>query len=302
LSAHRSARLPGNRLHLNEGPSDLVIAAFGAPDDIERAYAAAEQTFDGLLAELAGELALLRQPLSHQPPSLHGATARRMARACWAFRAQYITPMAAVAGAVADTVMAAMLAAAPSLERAYVNNGGDIAVHVTTGHPLDIGVVPSLARPRPEGFVHVHAAQHVRGIATSGWGGRSFSLGIADAVTVLARSAAEADAAASIIANATNVQEAAILRRAARELDPDSDLGDLLVTVDVGSLAPAAIAAALANGVAVAEELLRKGLIESALLALAEEWRSVGGALLAVNAPTTPPSSRASEAQTRDPS
>jgi hypothetical protein len=278
VSAHRAARLPGNRLHLNEGPSDLVIAAFGTAGEIELAYAAAEDAFDGLLAELAGELATLRQPLSYQPPSLAGETARRMARACWAFRTSYITPMAAVAGAVADTVMAAMLVAAPRLERAYVNNGGDIAVHVTPDHPLDIGVVPSLARARPEGFLRIEAASRVRGIATSGWRGRSFSLGIADAVTVLARSAAEADAAATIIANATNGRDAAIRRRPARDLDPDSDLGDLPVTVEVGPLAPETTAAALANGVAAAGTLLRDGLIEGALLALAEEWRSVGGA------------------------
>lgn len=278
MGAHRTARLPGNRLHLQEGPSDLVIAAFGGPRAVERAYAAAEDAFDGLLAELAGELWTLRQPLTSQPPSLKGLTAQRMARACWPFRTQYITPMAAVAGAVADMVLAAMVAASPQLERAYVNNGGDIAVHLTPGHPIDIGVVPSLARARPEGFLRLDAAQHVRGIATSGWRGRSFSRGIADAVTVLARSAVEADAAATIIANATDVQEAAISRRPARELDPDSDLGQLNVTVDVGPLSPEAVAKALSSGVAVADRLLEEGLIEGALLALADEWRSVGGA------------------------
>ncbi|PTM42993.1 UPF0280 family protein [Bosea sp. 124] len=306
MKSHRVARLSGNRLHLQEGPSDLVIAAFGELAVIERAYAAAEDAFDGLLTELAGEMRTLRQPLTAQPPALKGATAQRMARACWAFRTQYITPMAAVAGAVADTILSAMTAAAPQLERAYVNNGGDIAVLVTPGHPLDIGVVPSLARARPEGFIRLHAAQyaaqHFRGIATSGWRGRSFSRGVADAVTVLARSAAEADAAATIIANATDVQESAILRRPARELDPDSDLGDLPVTVDVGPLPPDAIAKALAAGERTAEALLREGLIEGALLALADEWRSVGGVSLGLSPPTASPSSRASKAQSRDPS
>lgn len=281
MRTHRVARLSGNRLQLQEGPSDLVIAAFGGPSDIDRAYAAAEEAFDGLLGELAGELRTLRQPLAAQPPALTGATAQRMARACWAFRSQYITPMAAVAGAVADTVLAGMAAAVPKLERAYVNNGGDIAVVVTPGHPLDIGVVSSLARARPEGFLRIYAAhnaaQHFRGIATSGWRGRSFSRGIADAVTVLARSAAEADAAATVIANATNVQDAAVIRRPARDFDPDSDLGDLAVTVEVGPLSPEAIAAALDSGVRTAEALLREGLIEGALLAVADEWRSVGG-------------------------
>ncbi len=281
MTSHRVARLPGNRLHLQEGPSDLVIAAFGAPAEIERAYGAAEAAFDGLLSELAGELAVLRQPLGPQPPPLTGATARRMARACWFFREQFITPMAAVAGAVADTVLGAMAQAVPGLERAYVNNGGDIAMLVTPGHPLDIGVVPSLARARPEGYIRIEApsptARYLCGIATSGWRGRSFSRGIADAVTVLARSAAEADAAATVIANAVDVSEAAIIRRPACTLDPDSDLRDLPVTVEVGPLSSDAVAAALEAGVRMAEALQRDGLIEGALLALADEWRSVGG-------------------------
>lgn len=277
MKTHRAARLPGNRLHLQEGPIDLVIAAFGEPQAVARAYAAAEDRFAGLLTELAVEMHLLRQPLDHQPPSLKGATAQRMARACWAFRSRFITPMAAVAGAVADTILLAMIEASPQLERAYVNNGGDIALHLTPGNPLDIGVVPSLAKAYPEGFLRLEADGPARGIATSGWRGRSFSLGIADAVTVLARSAAEADAAASIIANAVDVEDAAITRRPARDLDPDSDLRDLRVTVDVGPLSPEAVATALANGVGMARAVMAEGLIEGALLALAGEWRSVGG-------------------------
>ena len=83
----------------------------------------------------------------------------------------------------------------------------------------------------------VHADDPVRGIATSGRHGRSFSLGIADAVTVLAKTAAQADAAATVIANAVDLPgHPAILRRPACELQPDSDLGDRLVTRDVGAL------------------------------------------------------------------
>ena len=85
----------------------------------------------------------------------------------------------------------------------------------------------------------------MRGIATSGQGGRSFSLGIADAVTVLARRAADADAAATMIANAVDLDHPAIQRRPAVRLDPDSDLGDLPVTVAVGDLSRSEVAAAL---------------------------------------------------------
>ena len=274
-TTYQIAKLPGNRLHLSEGPIDLVIWATGEPAAVAEAYRAAERRFDGLLAELVAELPLLRTPLREALPPLQGPIARRMAEACWPHRDQYITPMAAVAGAVAEAVLAAMTAAAP-LTRAYVNDGGDIALHLTPGASLAIGVVRSLEKAVPEGEVRVAHDMPVRGIATSGRHGRSFSLGIADAVTVLARDAPAADAAATLIANAMNIDDPAIVRRPARELDPDSDLGDLLVTVDVGPLAPAQISAALDAGVTRAEDMRRAGLIEAALLTLAGEWRSVG--------------------------
>ena len=270
------AMLSGNRLHLSQGPIDLVIWADGVPADVARAYRAAERRFDGLLAELCAELPLLRAPLGDHFPALHGPIAKRMAEACWPHRAVFITPMAAVAGAVAEAVLAAMTAAAP-LARAYVNDGGDIALHLTPGTSLGIGVVRSLETAAPEGEVRIGYDMPVRGIATSGRHGRSFSLGIADAVTVLARDAPAADAAATLIANAVSVDDPAVARRPARDLDPDSDLGDLPVVVDVGPLAPAQIAAALDAGLARAETLRQADLIEAALLTLAGEWRSVGG-------------------------
>ena len=272
---HRTALLAGNRLHLAEGPIDLIIWADGEAQAVRVAYKAAEHRFSGLLAELVAELPLLRTPLSQRFPALKGPIAQRMAQTCWPHRAEFITPMAAVAGAVAETVLAAMTAAAP-LARAYVNDGGDIALHLTPGSALAIGVVRSLEMAVPEGEVRITHDMPVRGIATSGRHGRSFSLGIADAVTVLARDAPAADAAATLIANAVNVDDPAIVRRPARELDPDSDLGDLPVTVDVGPLAPAQINAALNAGVLYAETLLASGLIEGVLLTLAGEWRSVG--------------------------
>ena len=147
----------------------------------------------------------------------------------------FITPMAAVAGAVADEILAAMLSSA-QLSRAYVNNGGDIAMHLAPGEKFVVGLVEGPDHPSLFGTATLHACDPVRGIATSGWRGRSFSLGIADAVTVLADRAAAADAAATIIANAVDLPgHPAIIRVPARELAPDSDLGIRPVTQAVGS-------------------------------------------------------------------
>jgi hypothetical protein len=117
----------------------------------------------------------------------------------------------------------------------------------------------------------------VRGIATSGRHGRSFSLGIADAVTVLAATASQADAAATVIANAVDLPgHPAITRQRANELQPDSDLGARLVTRAVGELSPAEIAAALESGAECARQLFDRGLIESAVLRLCGDMLVIG--------------------------
>ena len=188
----------------------------------------------------------------------------------------FITPMAAVAGAVADAVLAAMLAAA-ALERAFVNNGGDIALHCAPGRSLAVGLVDRPDRPGLFGRTAVRHGDGIGGIATSGWRGRSFSRGIADSVTVLARSGAEADAAATVVANAVDLPGHPAVRRApADTVHPDSDLGPRLVTRDVGPLAPGAVAAALAAGVARAEDLAARGLILGAALQLQGKVRTAG--------------------------
>src|SRR5207302_3045389 len=148
----------------------------------------------------------------------------------------FMPRMGAVAGAVAEEILAAMTSAA-KLSRAYVNDGGDIALHLSPGEQFVVGMVERPDRPSLLGTTTVHSTDAVRGVATSGWRGRSFSLGIADAVTVLAESAAAADAAATVIANAVDLPgHPAITRVPACELAPDSDLGTRLVTQDVGEL------------------------------------------------------------------
>src|SRR5260370_42649242 len=91
----------------------------------------------------------------------------------------FITPMAAVAGAVAEEILGAMLQSA-ELKRAYVNNGGDIALHLADGEHFNIGLAE---RPDAAGLMRtmiIHSDDPSRGVATSGRHGRSFSLGIAD--------------------------------------------------------------------------------------------------------------------------
>ncbi len=268
--------LAGERLHLSHGPIDVVLKAWGSADAVRVACEAAARRFPAILPELCDELAALRTP-THEQPRVEGPVARRMVEACHPFADVFVTPMAAVAGAVADELLAEMMAAAP-LERAFVNDGGDIAVLVTPGHALDIGVAGEYSRgatPAINGAVRLDAASGVGGLATSGARGRSFSLGIADSVTVLARTAAAADVAATLVANAVDIDSPAVRRRPARELDPDSDLRGVPVTVSVGALTRTEIDTALANGRERAVDFRRRGLIIDAALMLAGQTRAL---------------------------
>jgi ApbE superfamily uncharacterized protein (UPF0280 family) len=266
------AILPDGRRHFHDGPIDLILEAFG--DGANVAYEAAASRFATILDELCAELPRLR---SAQGPPPRGAVACRMTQAIAPFAAtRFLTPMAAVAGAVAEEILAAMTDAA-ALDRAYVNNGGDIALHLDPDAAFTLGMVARPDRPSLFGKARIAGRDRVRGVATSGWRGRSFSLGIADAVTVLARTASQADAAATLIANAVDLPgHAAITRAPALARDPQSDLGERLVTLDVAPLSQAEIETALDGGEREARHWRGRGLIEAAALSLNGRIRLVG--------------------------
>jgi len=279
MTAQRAA-LDKNRWHFNHGPIDIVAEAHGDPYAVAAAHDAAWARFVHVLDELVRELPLLRLPASDNMRP-RGVVAKRMWDACAAFSPMFITPMAAVAGSVAQELIA--FYERPGIERAWINNGGDIALHLAPGQSARVGVYADLARfdwrdtsiLTTDGQFEISAEQPVRGVATSGWRGRSFSLGIADSVTVLAATAAEADAAATVIANAVDVDDAAIQRRPANECKDDTDLGDLPVTVDVPPLAPAQVKSALDTGAVCAKVLQKGGLVWAALLVCQGQWRLV---------------------------
>ena len=257
----------GRRLHLHDGPIDLIIEGWGKPACIASAYRAASERFSTVLDELCSELSYLRSQCRPENGWPSGTVARRMVAAVMPYSSQtFITPMAAVAGAVAEEILETMTSAA-NLSRAYVNDGGDIAFHLRQGEQFVIGMVERPDTAALLGTATLKFEDPIRGIATSGWPGRSFSLGIADAVTVLADRAAAADAAATMIANAVDLPgNPAILRVPARKLAPDSDLGNRLVTQGVGELSTQEIEEALARGVQHAELLLRMGLIRASAI------------------------------------
>lgn len=276
----RVARGTHGGLHLRHGPIELIVEVEAAePGVATAAYRAAVAAFAPILHDLVAELPALRRPvadgLDPAGRAVTGPVARRMGAAVAPHAAvRRLTPMAAVAGAVSDTLLAAMRRAGP-LRRASVNNGGDIALALAPDERATIGIAAPDGRRL--GRLVLRGEDGIGGIATSGRGGRSHSLGIADAVTVLGADAAGADAAATLIANAVDLPgHPAVRRRPARDLDPDSDLGDAPVTVGLGPIDDDEARAALAHGLRVAESMRRRGLIVAAALFLQGQARSVG--------------------------
>lgn len=270
--------LADGRLHLQHGPIDLLISVDADDAAKEDAFDQAKERFVGLLQSLANELPLLRCQFSTlDQAAVKGLVGQRMVHAVAKFSSRFVTPMAAVAGAVADEILATMTQAKHGLRRVSINNGGDIALYLAPGESYAIGTCSNPNNGQVAASFTLTSVDAVGGVATSGWRGRSHSLGIADAVTVLATSAAQADVAATLIANEVNLSlPEKIGRSLAQELTPDTDLTDMYVTTSVLELSPDEVAEALQNGVVFAQKMITQGLIISALLSLKNSIRVVG--------------------------
>lgn len=270
--------LADGRLQLRHGPIDLLLESFGSPQEVKASYQQATTAFSSILFELASELTYLRKPSGSITIKVKSQIAAEMANAANRFSADYfVTPMIAVAGAVADHVLERMVHGR-NLSRAYVNNGGDTALYLGSGESFTVGVCDNPVSGDIVSKARISSCSEVRGIATSGWRGRSHSLGIADAVTVLARTAAIADTSATLIANAIDLpNHIMIKRKAASELSPDSDLEARLVTVDVGKISSEETKRALQAGYSVAESMIVDGHIVAAYGCLNKTMFSLNG-------------------------
>ena len=266
-----------HRLHLQEGPINLILDVDAFKDIRKHLFISAKKRLSTVLRELVLELDLLKLPWKIHSPVPKGEIAQRMFYAVSDLDV-FVTPMAAVAGAVADEILDVMLKTVEksdyhldNVKRMYVNNGGDLSFWLKNGSSFSVGVIDNIEAPKLNTKVSLHHESPVRGIATSGWRGRSQSLGIADAVTVLAKSAVEADVAATLIANDVNIEYPGIEKRPASELKDDSDLGSMPGTVDVPSLPDFMVSEALNKGAKTARKFINMGIIETAYLSLQKQ-------------------------------
>ena len=266
-----------HRLHLQEGPINLILDVDAFKGIREHLFISAKKRLNTVLRELVLELDLLKLPWKIHSPVPKGEIAQRMFYAVSGLDI-FVTPMAGVAGAVADEILDVMRKTVEksdyyldNVKRMYVNNGGDLSFWLKNGSSFSVGVIDNIETPELNTKVSLHHDSPVRGIATSGWRGRSQSLGIADAVTVLAKTAVDADVAATLIANDVNIEYPGIEKRPASELKDDSDLGSIPVTVAVPSLPDFMVCEALKKGAKTARKFINMGIIETAYLSLQKQ-------------------------------
>ncbi len=231
---HSVSILPDQSVLLDCGPASMIVSALlqgrPCPDLCAGTLSVLEET----LRELAGFLPILRRrPDEIRAAALTGC-ARTMTEAVQAIGDPLLTPMAAIAGAVADRIADDL--AQKGASRIFVNNGGDIALRLKPGEQVSIGISRGLSGGRFDAVAQIRGSDKIGGVCTSGLGGRSLTLGVADAVTVFAESAALADAAATHLADCSFVDSPAVKRIDARLLDPDTDLAGLYAVSEVGQL------------------------------------------------------------------
>ena len=270
MSDRRIMPLPGGRAVLAEnGPLRMVIQAWQGPDPrLELAMEAAKYAFD-CLKRVAGQLAVLKRRPADIIELPSEPISRVMIASVRAIGDADLTPMAAVAGSLADAVADWLFGL--GLSRVIVDNGGDIAIRLAEGETIRVGLRPEIQHQQMSHVLTLDGRHSSWGVCTSGLGGRSFTCGFASAVTAIARSSSLADAAATSVANACFVDGADVLQVPAEKLDPNTDIPGLLVTVKLGRLSPGQTAEALSKALKKAEQLTQKGVIWGAIVAIGKQ-------------------------------
>jgi len=267
---------PG-KLMVDYGPISMVIEAYRNGKPLDEAIRAGGQIAVLKLQELTGVLEIAKTPVSllesqkDYPPVL-----LRMIEAVKATGEPDATPMAAVAGTIADEVLYTLVNYGAT--RAVVNNGGDIAIHVGAEKSVRVGVISDFSTGRVSHCLELNKQHQVGGIATSGMGGRSFTKGIASAVVVLAETAARADACATMLANAVNADHPEIIRTRAELIDPQTDIKGQQVTLRVGKIDDYTIDRALQSGQLKFYQYLERGLLRGVIMSVQDRvWMYPGG-------------------------
>jgi len=258
--------LRGGAVMAECGPMRLVISAFiGKVSQPEMGKRAAEESFK-YLERVAYLRDLLRKQCTEIPENLEDSLAVKMVRSVLAVGGENLTPMAAVAGTIADAV--ADFLVNRGMTRVVVDNGGDVAVRLLGDESVTVGIRQKVDKQEISDVIALDSNMPSWGVTTSGLGGRSLTRGVASASTVIAETASMADAAATAIANASFVEDEQVIQRPAEEIDPETDIAGLPVTVKVGPLSEETKAMAVSKAMERAEQLIEKSIILGAYVAV----------------------------------
>ncbi len=252
---------------VSQGPLHMTVAVSeeGNPSPT-LAREGAEKALE-LLKTLADSLSVIKRR-SHTIKRVQGlpSVVQQMIQATQHMEDSYLTPLAAVAGAVSDEV--ANFLEARDGSRIIVNNGGDIALRLRRDETIKVGVRLDVQRRACAHSLIVAGMTGIGGVATSGFGGRSFTKGLASAAVAIGQSAAYADAAATVLGNSTWVDDPNIDTELAEKLYPDTDIPGQRVVIKVGEIGERKIREAMQNGLKTASLLINKGLIRGGIIAL----------------------------------
>jgi len=258
--------LPGGSVLAESGPMRLVISAgIGKVVQTKMALKAAEESF-GFLERVARHRKFLGRHFLESRGEIRDPLVLKMIESVMMVDDEDLTPMAAVAGTIADEVADFLFE--HGMTKVVVDNGGDVAIRSDRDEPITVGIRPDVNDRSVSHVIGLDPGLRSHGVATSGLGGRSLTTGIASAATVVARTASLADAAATAVANASFLEDEQVFRRPAEELDPYTDIPGLDVTVKVGSLSEEKKSSAVSKAIRRAEELVRREVILGAFVAV----------------------------------
>lgn len=258
--------LQGGNVLAECGPMRLVISAsLGKVPQPDMCIRAAQESFT-YLERVAHLRNLLGRKFSEITENMDDPLAVKMVRSVRAVGDKDLTPMAAVAGTIGDAVADFLFHR--GMTKVVVDNGGDVAVRLSGGEPATVGVRPQIHKQSVSHVISLDSSSPSWGVASSGLGGRSLTRGVASAATVIARSASVADAAATAIANASFVENDHVIQRPAEEIDPNTDISGLPVTVKAGPLSEEKKSIALSMAIKRATQLSRKDIILGAFVAV----------------------------------
>ncbi len=259
--------LPNGSVLLDYGPMHMFISVF----ENGRPIVALAQEGAHFAMKVLKDLARFLPVIKKKSVGLEAKRAfpdvvRRMIEATKKMEEPDLTPLAAVAGTASDIVADFIFSKGGT--KIIVDNGGDIAIRLQEAEVARVGVKTEIDAKQATYLVSIDSTMGIGGVATSGLGGRSFTKGIASAATVLAETSSLSDAAATIVGNFTNVEDAKIARTLAEEIYPETDLAGEWVTTRIGELSQEKVDEALRRGLSKAYSICQKGLIRGALVAL----------------------------------